>query len=260
MHKRTLYILRCNRIGFTIIELLVVVAILSLLISILLPSLTRAKHLAKTALCMAQQRNLSGGFYYYAADNSGFFPLAYRTLKPPQYAPCAEEDLMWWSLLIKFAAIPDSRMVYCPESVFKPVASGGNPRVPDGKKEDRPATAADIWPNGAVHGGVWQGSIGMRTWSSAPFRPERVTNTPSEAQLLLDSLYRGGINWKTAADVISRQRTPWSDKGAGYWFDAMSQVTKDSSVHVSLRHDYRSNCTYMDGHVENISGVKAWKY
>lgn len=63
--------------AFTLIELLVVIAIISLLVSILLPSLTRAKDLAKSTVCSANQRNINMGFVYYGQDFEGIIPAAY---------------------------------------------------------------------------------------------------------------------------------------------------------------------------------------
>lgn len=54
--------------AFTLIELLVVVAIIVSLLAILLPSLGRATHVAQTAKCAANQRQLSIANMSYAAD------------------------------------------------------------------------------------------------------------------------------------------------------------------------------------------------
>lgn len=63
--------------GFTLIELLVVIAIIALLVSILLPSLNRAKALARRAVCASNQRSLGTTFQMYAADFDGWLP-AYK--------------------------------------------------------------------------------------------------------------------------------------------------------------------------------------
>ena len=74
-----------KRVAFTLIELLVVIAIISLLVSILLPSLNRAKELARNVLCLSNLKNL--GFYsvMYTQENDGYI------------LPCSEEatDTGW---------------------------------------------------------------------------------------------------------------------------------------------------------------------
>jgi prepilin-type N-terminal cleavage/methylation domain-containing protein/prepilin-type processing-associated H-X9-DG protein len=57
--------------AFTLIELLVVIAIISLLVSILLPSLNRAKDLARSVTCLSNLRNSGMGIILYAQDNDG---------------------------------------------------------------------------------------------------------------------------------------------------------------------------------------------
>lgn len=62
------------RAGFTLIEVLVVVAIIGLLVSILLPSLKRARDQAKTLLCGTNLRQVGQGFYFYTVNHQGRFP------------------------------------------------------------------------------------------------------------------------------------------------------------------------------------------
>jgi prepilin-type N-terminal cleavage/methylation domain-containing protein len=62
-----------NMCGFTLIELLVVVAIISLLVSILLPSLTKAKELAKATVCTSNLRQIGLLVFLHAEENEGAF-------------------------------------------------------------------------------------------------------------------------------------------------------------------------------------------
>ncbi len=66
--------LRARPGGFTLIELLVVIAIISLLVSILLPSLTRARDLAKAVTCMTNLKQFGPAISYYWEDYDEFFP------------------------------------------------------------------------------------------------------------------------------------------------------------------------------------------
>lgn len=59
------------RHGFTLIELLVVIAVISLLVSILLPSLTKAKDLARRSVCANNQHSILIAANIYANDYNG---------------------------------------------------------------------------------------------------------------------------------------------------------------------------------------------
>jgi prepilin-type N-terminal cleavage/methylation domain-containing protein/prepilin-type processing-associated H-X9-DG protein len=70
---------RCDRSpphAFTLVELLVVVSIVALLISILLPSLGRARKQATTVVCNSNVRQQILAAQYYAADYRDLLPLA----------------------------------------------------------------------------------------------------------------------------------------------------------------------------------------
>jgi prepilin-type N-terminal cleavage/methylation domain-containing protein/prepilin-type processing-associated H-X9-DG protein len=61
--------------GFTLIEVLVVVAIMALLVSILLPSLSKARAQAKIAACLANLHDFGSSHHQYAHSNDPYFPL-----------------------------------------------------------------------------------------------------------------------------------------------------------------------------------------
>jgi len=62
--------------GFTLIELLIVISIVALLVALLLPSLTHARHVAKVTLCKTQLRQISIGLVTYTYDNDLWYPQA----------------------------------------------------------------------------------------------------------------------------------------------------------------------------------------
>ena len=94
-----------NRPAFTLIELLVVVSIITLLLALLVPALSRAKRQAQAAACQANLHQWAVILHQYASENDGRWP---RIDQPSQHG-----DWEWWRALRTRYEDPN-RLDQCP--------------------------------------------------------------------------------------------------------------------------------------------------
>jgi len=105
-------------IGFTLIELLIVVAILSLLMALLLPSLGRARKIARKSVCLGNIHAIGIASVMYQSCYNGFVPrgnnlLWYRAFLPFLPENDGKETDFRRITIYRCPSYPDKRQTVC---------------------------------------------------------------------------------------------------------------------------------------------------
>lgn len=106
---------RRRDIGFTLVELLVVVGIIAVLIALLLPALGRARESARQTVCASNLRQLLTAFRMYHAENRQRYPRA-------AWVGASPEDWIYWqverdlgeSAIARYLNRPGPEVFRCP--------------------------------------------------------------------------------------------------------------------------------------------------
>jgi prepilin-type N-terminal cleavage/methylation domain-containing protein len=81
--------------AFTLVELLVVIGIIGLLISILLPSLAKARESSKRTACLSNLRQVQQALAIYAGQYKDRVPLGYEgNVYQMNYTFCSQRNLV----------------------------------------------------------------------------------------------------------------------------------------------------------------------
>ena len=126
---------RRSRRGFTLVELLVVIGIIAVLISILLPTLARAREAANTIKCASNLRSVGQGLLQYVTQNRMTFPASYvyegMSMGPPQTPAVADKGYLHWSGLIYGKGVTSAAAFTCPSLDNNGGLPPTNPKIGD---------------------------------------------------------------------------------------------------------------------------------
>jgi prepilin-type N-terminal cleavage/methylation domain-containing protein len=111
-----------RRRAFTLVELLVVIGIVALLISILLPSLNKARDAAKRTVCLSNLRELGNSIRLYATAFKDSIPIGYMAEKQFSYVALWHDGgtgplsfkPSQMGLLVLANVAPAPKVFYCP--------------------------------------------------------------------------------------------------------------------------------------------------
>ena len=75
-----------RRLAFTLVELLVVVAIIAILVAMITPAIQRTVYLTRSATCGSNKHQIAVGMYAYAKENRTYYPARWPTANTYNHA------------------------------------------------------------------------------------------------------------------------------------------------------------------------------
>ncbi len=201
---------------FTLIELLVVIAIISILAALLLPALKAAREKANAITCASNLKQMQLTFLIYVDDYNGYTPAHVGGGTPNPLEALA---------------------AYFPTL---PVVTWGDP-FPAQETFLTCNTTMSTIPNKRSHGGI----LSSNTYGANPFW--QLDSVPIQAY------YKNWISLRHPSDFPWYGDTDWftwTGPGGGNWPDSYLHTDQ---TYPKFRHSRNANMSFADGHVQPVS-------
>ncbi len=228
--------------AFTLVELLVVVAIISLLLAMLLPALNKARDVAKTVKCLSMLKQIGVADSMYVAEYRGWhIPNWINTPSPLSVTSSPPDHVPWYnnSAFREALALPQkvkgSKWISMPKSYICPNAtwSLGHPNG-QGNYDMRQSYGQNVQGMGAVT-------------QSASFNDA----TPP---LIMSAMKSGRVASPSAAMKFADGYRHGLTKQHSFWYNGEVKPAGNNKNSTAVRHDDAANVLFYDGHGETMQG------
>jgi len=213
-----------TRLAFTLVELLIVIAIIAILAGLLLPTLSNAKAKAKGINCLSNLRQMGIAANMYLGDNADSYPVAYYT---------ADENGVTTYYAWDLTTIEGDPNRVIPGLLWQ---AKGNMQIQQCPSFQGSANMQSDPFTGYNYNTSFIGH-GDRESIPEPAKSAAVMH-PAKTVLFGDGEYASGAN--------KFMRAPWPNPGddsfSGRWSGTQG-----------FRHQKRSNTAFCDGHAEAMS-------
>jgi prepilin-type N-terminal cleavage/methylation domain-containing protein/prepilin-type processing-associated H-X9-DG protein len=214
-----------KKTGFTLTEMLVTISVVSVVVAILLPVLSRSRAEGKRIMCLSNLRQLCVAAQTYAWDNDDYYPIAY--LNDPNPYDSTVVSVCWDFVYT------DNRASH--EVQTKPGLLWGGQTI--GKVQQCPAFKGSANSNDPYTGYNYNTSYighGAMEVVKTPAKTTQVRK-PQECALFGDGEYSNGANKFMRAPFMSD----------GDWFQFRTAGTQ------GYRHGGSTNVAWCDGHANS---------